>query len=203
MTLEEQLERMSGPRNRRAKKQAAARAREGRARLRLGLCELRVLSYEPPLSQAGAVDQENRAASGEVEEECESVCSWDGGVDSWSDAESDLANWVEDDDLRDSGDHAGRDSDGNLGGEAEEVEELEGTELTESLERAEAHKTERLKSAYDVLMRGLTARDWNGRYGAERRQRLGVYNGQSPRTKRWQRQKAAEEEEKHARTRQT
>ncbi|KAI0692056.1 hypothetical protein BC835DRAFT_1307316 [Cytidiella melzeri] len=63
----------------------------------------------------------------------DSVFSWDGGVNSWSDAELDICDWIKDERLQNG------DGDGLLEkNEGEpDVEELEGAELEVSLEESE------------------------------------------------------------------
>ncbi len=185
---------MSGQRNRRAKKQAAARAREGRARLRIALDELRIIQFKQPLPNPECTDMNPNNA-----DDSESVCSWEGGVESWSDAESDLAEWIDDNNLRGSDDNPECGS-GDGTTEDEEVIELEGDELHKSLERSECRRQERLRSAYDVLMREMSAKDWKK---AEHTKRMGVYTGQSARTKRHRKLLATEDAKKDAKTRET
>ena len=191
---------MSGPRNRKAKKQAAARAREGLAWLRLGLQDLRIIDYK--LYPAAVPSDETSGNS--QEDDSQSVCSWDGGVDSWSDAESEIGEWVEESDLQDLGDEPERGDEIVTMGDMElSVIELEGSELIESIGERETLKQKRLRSVNEVLMRHLTARDWSGRYGAERRQRLGVYNGLAPRTIRLHKQMEREQQDADAQIKET
>lgn len=121
----------------------------------------------------------------------ELVESDEGGVNTWeSDAKSDLAEWVDDEDLLDI-------NEGMLDSENDEVEELEGDELVQNLEEDEGRKRQRMRSYFDVLMSRRRMRDWND----IERTRIGGYNGLSDRTKRYHRQKAREQEEDDAKTR--
>lgn len=66
-------------------REAAARAREGRARQRLGL-NVPVSSPVPTVI--------------EIEDSDDEVCHWDGSVNCYSEAESDDAAWLEEEDLQ-------------------------------------------------------------------------------------------------------
>ncbi|KAI0703397.1 hypothetical protein BC835DRAFT_1303166, partial [Cytidiella melzeri] len=112
------------------KKEAAARAREARARLHLALDELQTQDIVRSAS-ATSVPSANYQTSPGLDD-AESVCSWDRGVNSWSDAESNLGDWSDDKDLQDG------DGDGLLeeNGGKPDVKELEGVELDISLEKS-------------------------------------------------------------------
>lgn len=69
----------------RSQLEAAARAREGLARKRLGL-------QETNSSPARSSESDDEVSDDEE-------CNWDGNVNCWSDAESDVADWVDDEDL--------------------------------------------------------------------------------------------------------
>ncbi|KAJ3865894.1 hypothetical protein EV359DRAFT_17894, partial [Lentinula novae-zelandiae] len=77
-----------------------------------------------------------------------------------------------------------------------EVEELKGEELVRSLEEKEA----RTESAFEVLMKERSVKEW-GR--AENSSQMGVYNGRSDCTKRYHAQKVVEKKKKDAAMRNT
>ncbi|KAJ3870701.1 hypothetical protein F5051DRAFT_447285, partial [Lentinula edodes] len=185
---------MASSHARNVKKAAAARAREGRACKHLGLdVTFELLPDSEPATQA----QEGRAHEHlgldvtsellpdlEPEELRELVLEED-------DLEM-LADMLEDLDLWDPADGPmdfGQESDS-------EVEELQGEELVRSLEEKEA----RTESAFEVLMKERSVKEWGH---AENSSWMGVYNGHSDRTKHYYAQKVVEKKKKDAAMRNT
>jgi hypothetical protein len=172
----------------RAKKDAAARARECRARLRLALQEIDIIHNRKQDPEAVDCDTDDTT----------SICSWDGGVNSWSDVESELAEWVEDEELNDN--RPGMSGlEGNEGSASLDVEEIEGDELEKNLERNEDLKQARLNSVFALIMGEKTLCQWKD----IEKTRMGGYNGLSERTKRSHKQQARKKEEEDAKIRQT
>ncbi|KAI0694124.1 hypothetical protein BC835DRAFT_1306440 [Cytidiella melzeri] len=130
-----------------------------------------------------------------LDDAAESVCSWDRGVNSWSDAELDMGDWIDDEKLQDG------DGDGLLEeNEGEpDVEELEGAELEVSLEESENLKQATVKSAYALMITQRSAPQWKDIEQAH----IGVSTGNSKCTKRHHKQKAHEKEAKDSHTRQS
>ena len=144
-----------------AQKQAAARARAGRARVRLGLLT--------PLPQHSY----DESPAVEDSDDGDSVCCWDGGVNSWSDNESDDAEWVDEEDLQ-----AANEQDED----ASEAESLQGDELMDSLVKEAQQELEMLKkmTPYEkIKTRTVSSQEW-----AKAESKVGVKNGLSPRTAR-------------------
>lgn len=160
------------------------------------LQEIRIINSSPSDFEAAS----EQVDVSELDDGVESVCSWEGGVASWSDTENDTSEILWLDDTTEDEDEQGE----QLVFEEEADEEievpLEGAELDASLQQCVELKDTRVKSAFAVLMdKKRTAKQWKD----IERTRIGGYNGRADRTERLHRKQAREKEEEASKMRET
>ncbi|KAI0683373.1 hypothetical protein BC835DRAFT_1311078 [Cytidiella melzeri] len=187
---------MAGPRNRRAKREAAQCAREVRARARFALQETHVTRTFNAVSAESDVSSESEQSS-PVENEYSYAAASD-CIDGLSNGESDTAGGANGEVLQDVEEEMPElqveDEESEL-----EVEELEGEELDQSLRRRGNQRQAWLDSAFLLLVNeSRSAHQWN----EIKQTRMGGYNGLSKRTKRHHKQIARNKEERDSHSRQ-